>query len=365
MVEIEEQTHFFMRRAIQLAEKGRFTAPPNPWVGALIVKEGRIVGEGYHRAPGAEHAEITALKSAGPLAKGATAFVSLEPCVHWGKTPPCVQALIEAKVGQVVIPLLDPDLRVAGKGVELLKKAGIHVVVGVAKQEAECCLEPYLYQRRTKLPFCVLKTAISIDGRTAAADGSSKWITGREAREDAQRLRASSQAILVGSQTAIADLPKLTVREIELSEQPLRVLLDSKGRVAAKGPLFDTSLAPTLIFTTDQCRRTRIAQWQERGCDVVTSPLQEGKVDLSFVLEELARRNIIQLMIEGGAEIHAAFLTQSLANLFVVYVGGCLLGPGGKPLVSSLPIASINEATRWQLEEIQRFGNDIRLNYRI
>src|ERR1700733_11932243 len=199
MRESKEQQLFFIRWAIQLGERGRHTAPPNPWVGCVIVKGGSILGEGYHEATGAKHAEVMAIEKAGVLARGATAYVSLEPCPHQGRTPPCVDALIKAGIQQVVIPLLDPDPHVSGKGVARLKKAGIEVVVGIGQEEAARSLEPYLFQRVTKRPFCVLKSAISLDGRTAAADGSSHWITSDEARQDVHRLRAESQAILVGA----------------------------------------------------------------------------------------------------------------------------------------------------------------------
>ncbi len=353
MTETKEQQLFFMRWAIQLGEKGRLTAPPNPWVGCVLVKDGEILGEGYHIAPGHPHAEAVALKQAGPLAKGATAYVSLEPCAHQGRTPPCTQILIEAGIKKVVIPFPDPDPRVSGIGIEALQKAGIEVVTGIAEAEAEHSLLPYLHHRRTNFPYCVLKSAMSIDGRTAAVDGTSKWITSEEARQDVQLLRAQSQAILVGSETARLDKPQLTVRAFE-TKQPLRVVIDSEGKVAPEGPLFDPTLAPTLVFTTSQT-------WKKEGIEVIRLP----KVTLQAVLEELGRRDVMQLLVEGGAMLHAAFLKEKRAQRFCLYIGDCVLGPEGKPLIPDLPIATMEEAPRWNLEGVHRFGSSIRLDYQL
>ncbi len=351
MSETKEQQLFFMRWAIQLGEKGRLTAPPNPWVGCVLVKEGEILGEGHHIAPGHPHAETVALEKADKLARGATAYVSLEPCSHHGRTPPCVHALIEAGVKKVVIPFLDPDPQVAGTGVKALEAAGIEVVLGVAKEEAERSLEPYLHHRRTKRPYCVLKSAMSIDGRTAATDSTSKWITSEEARHDVHLLRAQSQAILIGSETARLDRPKLTVRGYD-ADSPLRVLIDSEGKVPPEGPLFDTTLAPTLVFTTDP-------KWKKEGVEVMCLP----KITLERVLEELGRRHVMQLLVEGGSTLHSAFIKEGLAHRFCLYIGDCLLGSNGKPLLPNLEVASIEEAPRWSLVSVSRLNDSVRLDY--
>ncbi|MFZ0566240.1 MAG: bifunctional diaminohydroxyphosphoribosylaminopyrimidine deaminase/5-amino-6-(5-phosphoribosylamino)uracil reductase RibD [Chlamydiales bacterium] len=365
MIVNDEQQQFFMLQAIRLGEEGRISAPPNPWVGCLIVNRGEIVGKGYHTTIGSPHAEVIALQQAGPLARGATAFVSLEPCAHWGRTPPCAQALIESGIAQVVIPCLDPDPQVSGKGVEILKQAGIQVVVGIAQKQALSSLEPYLYNRRTQLPFCVVKLAMSIDGRIASADGSSKWITGEESRRDVQLLRASSQAILIGAQTALADQPRLTVRDFTLPKQPLRVLIDGKGRALPPAPLFDACLGSTLIFTTDRCDPKRISQWKECNSEVIIAPSIEGHVDLFFVLKELGKRKVVQLLVEGGSEMAGAFLNKNLVNRLIVYMGNCLLGHEGKPIFSSLSPLPVEQAPRWDLKSVYRFEDDIRLDYLI
>ena len=354
MLETKEQQLFFMRLALQLGEQGRITAPPNPWVGCVVVKEGEILGEGYHLAPGHPHAESVALKKAGLLARGATAYVTLEPCAHHGRTPPCVEALIKAGVKRVVIPFLDPDPQVAGSGVKALEKAGLDVEIGVAADEAARSLEPYLHHRRTKTPFCVLKSAMSLDGRTAAADGTSKWITSEEARDDVQRLRAHSQAILIGSGTALADHPRLTVRSIDGATPPLRVVLDSEGKVPPEGPLFDPTLAPTLVFTTKKT-------WEKEGVEVIEAP----KVTLEGVLEELGRRNVIQLLVEGGPHLHTAFIKEGRAHRLALYIGDCVLGEEGLPLLPGLEVSTIEAAPRYALDGVLRFGNSVRLDYHL
>ena len=357
----------FMERAVSLAEKGRLSAPPNPWVGCVIVRNGKIVGEGYHIRSGGPHAERHALNAAGSNAEGATAYVTLEPCSHHGKTPPCVEALIEAKIGRVVVALEDPDPRVKGRGFALLKDCGIPVDLGVCKESAATSLKAYLHHRKTRRPYCVLKSASSFDGRTAAADGSSQWITMESARIDVHQLRASSQAIMVGSGTAINDSPSLTARHKVSAEhsQPLRVLLDSTGRVPAKGPLFDIKLAKTLVMTTAKAPEERLLEWKKSGCEVEILPASpDGKgVDLNAALDSLGKRGILQLMVEGGAELHGSFLRSGLVDCLTLYIGACALGSGGMPLFGGGGPQSIEDASRWKLLNVQRLGDDVRMDY--
>ena len=356
MQESEEQQLFFMRWAIQLGEKGRCTAPPNPWVGCVIVKDGQMLGEGSHESAGKPHAEVIALEKAGVLARGATAFVSLEPCAHQGRTPPCVEALIAAGVRQVVVALLDPDPRVSGKGVEALRAAGIKVTVGIGKEDAAHSLRPYLHQRSTQRAYCVLKSAMSIDGRTAAADGSSQWIIEKETRADVHLLRAQSQAIIVGSQTALQDKPRLDVRGVKVLQQPIRVLVDSKGVVPPDGPLADLSIAPTWVFTSSLEHKQK---WEDCGAQVFQSPYWK----LKEILEKLGDQGVIQALVEGGSGLHSAFLMANLVDQVVLYMGNCLLGEQGKPLLAGLGILTIDQAPRWMLQDVRRFHNDIRLDF--
>jgi diaminohydroxyphosphoribosylaminopyrimidine deaminase/5-amino-6-(5-phosphoribosylamino)uracil reductase len=356
----------FMARAIALGELGRTTAPPNPWVGCVLVRDGQVVGAGYHRRAGEPHAESFALAAAGERARDATAYVSLEPCAHHGRTPPCVDGLLAAGVKRVVVGVLDPDPRVAGRGVERLRAAGVQTQVGVGEREAAVSLAPYLHQRRTGRAYCLLKAAISLDGRTAAADGSARWITGPAARTDAHTLRGQSQAIVVGAGTALIDRPALTVRHVEAEPErpPLRVLLDARGRVPADGPLFDTSLAPTLVFTTALADSTTRAAWHAAGAEVVevAAAATQG-VDLHAVLVNLGGRGVLQALVEGGSTLAGAFVRAGLVDRVVVYVGARTLGEGGRSMFAGPGPMSIDQAGRWRLLGARQMADDARLEY--
>jgi diaminohydroxyphosphoribosylaminopyrimidine deaminase/5-amino-6-(5-phosphoribosylamino)uracil reductase len=273
------QPSFFMSQAIKLGDKSRIISPPNPWVGCVIVKEGEIIGRGSTETYGGSHAEIKALKEAGENARGSTVYVTLEPCPNHGKTPPCTDALIQAKVKKVVIALIDPDPKVLGRGIQKLREANIDVEVGLLEEKAKKSLLPYLHHRETGMPFCILKAAISIDGKIAAKDGTSLWITGEKARKDVHQIRAESQAVLVGTNTILEDSPSLTVRYVQPSgfRPPLRVLLDISGKIKAQGPLFDMNLAPTLIVTSEKCPESIIEEWKSFGCEVKSLPLNERR----------------------------------------------------------------------------------------
>lgn len=356
-----------MERAIDLSMQARLLSPPNPWVGCVIVNQGTIVGEGYTQPPGSAHAEVVALKQAGANARGATVYTTLEPCSHFGRTPPCVGALINAGVSRVVVGIQDPDVQVQGKGIEQLRQAGIDVIQGVHEEAISSLLVPYLHHRRTGLPYCVLKAAISVDGRVAAYDGTSKWITSTEARLDSYQIRAESQAILIGAGTACIDQPSLTVRDLPQLplRPPLRVVVDGEGRVPVEGPLFDTSLASTLIITTSRCPVSVKDSWKKFGVEVETvGDDKNGRgVDLRRVLSLLGQRGVLQLMVEGGGKLLGAFLDSRLAQHLSLYVGGCALGSLGHPLFSTDSIANIKEAPRFTLTGVKKLGNNARLDY--
>jgi diaminohydroxyphosphoribosylaminopyrimidine deaminase / 5-amino-6-(5-phosphoribosylamino)uracil reductase len=359
-----------MAEAVAQGERGRFTAAPNPWVGCVIAApDGEIVGRGFHRRAGEPHAEVHALREAGERARGATAYVTLEPCAHQGRTPPCAPALVEAGVSRVVVAVLDPDDRVAGRGVEILRQAGIAVDVGVGSEPATRSLAPYLHHRRTGRPLCLLKTAASLDGRTAAADGTSQWITGPEARTDAHRLRAESGAVMVGAGTALADRPALTFRGLEFEDglvpfQPVRVLLDAAGRVPASGPLFDAGLAPTLVITTAAADPGAREAWKEAGAAVEDAASAPGSgVDLDAALVILGARGILQVMVEGGAQLHGSFLRAGLVDRLVVYAGGAILGAEGRPVFAGPGPGTLAEASRWRLTAVCQLGGDARLDW--
>jgi diaminohydroxyphosphoribosylaminopyrimidine deaminase/5-amino-6-(5-phosphoribosylamino)uracil reductase len=354
----------FMQQALALAEQARWHAPPNPWVGCVIVKNGQIVGQGYTQPPGQAHAEIGALQQAKEQARGATLYSTLEPCAHTGRTPPCTQALIQAGIREVFFGIEDPDRRVKGQGAHQLQQAGIKVNQGLCEADIRHSLAAYLYQRQTGLPYTLLKVAMSIDGRTAAADQTSQWITCTQAREDVHLQRAASQAILIGAGTALKDLPQLTVRHpsYTLPHQPLRVLLDAKGQVPAKGPLFDQHLAPTLVVTTSQCSPQQQNEWQSAGAEVAfVSPSSTG-VDLNETWQLLGKRSILQVLVEGGSTLHTALLETSLVNRLLIYMGPLLLGSSGYPFYQK-NIETLQSAQRLSLQEVKRLGECVRLAY--
>ena len=355
----------FMAMALSLGERGRLTAPPNPWVGCVLERDGQVVGAGFHRVAGEPHAEVVALSEAGAQARGATAWVTLEPCSHHGRTPPCAPALVAAGVSRVVVALPDPDPRVSGRGIEQLRAAGLTVEVGPGADAARRSLLPYLHHRATGRSLCVLKAAVSLDGRTAAADGSSQWITGPAARVDTHHLRAASQAVVIGAGTALADQPMLNVRHLEEPppRQPTRVLLDSIGRVPATGPLFDPALAPTLVVTTPAAAPEAVKAWLESGAEVAEVPsAPDGRVDLHATLTALADRGVLQALVEGGPTLHGALVGAGLADRMVLYVGGRLLGAGGLPLLIGPGPSSIDEAPEWRIVESHPLGHDVRLD---
>ncbi|CUI16473.1 diaminohydroxyphosphoribosylaminopyrimidine deaminase / 5-amino-6-(5-phosphoribosylamino)uracil reductase [Candidatus Protochlamydia naegleriophila] len=354
----------FMQQALVLAEKARFQAPPNPWVGCVIVKDQQIIGQGYTSLPGQAHAEVKALHEAGEKAQDAALYVTLEPCSHFGRTPPCVEAIIRAGIKQVYIAQEDPDPRVQGKGIQRLQEAGIQVFTGLCEEEARLSLTPYLYQRRTRLPYTVIKIAASADGRTAAADGTSQWITSPEARLDGHFQRAQSQAIIVGAGTALIDTPNLTVRHplVHLPQQPLRVILDGNGRVPAEGPLFDLSLAQTLVLTSHSSS-IRQKEWENRGAEVVLiSADRDGRLDLKDAWNLLGSRGILQVLIEGGSTLQTNLFKTQLVNRLSLYLGALLLGSQGLPLFSE-KIATLKQAYPLSLKSIKQLGDSVRIDY--
>lgn len=321
-----------MDRALARAWHSRLIAPPNPWVGALLVTSDGTSFEGSTRRPGNNHAEVEVLRQAGERARGATMYVTLEPCAHHGRTPPCVQALVEAGVSRVVVGLVDPDPRVAGAGIAMLSQAGIDVAVGVGEADIRDQLAPYLKHRETGLPYVVLKLAATLDGRTAAADGSSQWITGDEARLDAHRLRAESGAIVVGAATVRDDNPRLTVRGVESGDglevaQPLRVVLGKADTEAAIHPCLEYS------------------------------------GDLGAMLADLGKRNVLQVMVEGGANVAGQFQRLGLVDRYVVYVAPALMGGSdGRPMLDGSGAASIDGILRGEYVGIRKVGMDLRLD---
>ena len=353
-----------MRRALDLAGNGLGLAPPNPLVGAVVRQGDRVVGEGWHEGPGTSHAEMNALKMAGEEAQGGTLYVSLEPCSHHGRTPPCAPAVVEAGIAQVVIAARDPNPAVDGRGVAILRKAGLGVVEGVLSAEGLDLIAGFAKHIRTGLPLVTLKMAASLDGKVAARDGSSRWITGEEARRDAHRLRAASGAVVVGAGTAVADNPSLTVRLPGFrGRPPLRVLLDTTGRTPVSNALFDGS-ARTLVATSPASAEEARKAWLEAGAEVLVfeEPGPSGGVPLGELMRTLGKRDIQNVLIEGGPTVAWEAVREGVVDRFILYVGPKVIGGDGAPgILGGQGISSIDEALEARIVGVDRLGDDLRV----
>jgi diaminohydroxyphosphoribosylaminopyrimidine deaminase/5-amino-6-(5-phosphoribosylamino)uracil reductase len=353
----------WMARAVALAEGGRGATSPNPMVGAVLVRDGRVVGEGFHRAAGRAHAEAAALAAAGAAAAGATCYVTLEPCAHHGRTPPCADALVAAGVARVVAAMADPDPRVDGAGLARLRAAGVEVVTGIGAEAAATQNAAYLTHRRLGRPRVTLKAAASLDGKVAAPDGTSQWITGPDARADGHRLRAEADAVLVGAGTALADDPRLTVRlPGHAGRQPLRVVADASGRVGTGGHLFDGE-APTLVATTPAAPGTAVDAWKAAGAEVlICNQAPDGGVDVEDLLRALAARGVLELLVEGGPRLQASLWAAGLADRLVWYLAPLAIGGAGAPgLLGGAGAATLADARRLRVASVDRLGDDLRV----
>lgn len=340
----------WMRHALALADRARGTVSPNPLVGCVLVREGRVVGEGWTQPPGGPHAETVALAAAGDLARGAVAYVTLEPCAHSGRTGPCAPALAVAGVKRVVAATVDPNPLAAG-GAEVLRQAGIVVDVGLLGEEAREHNAVFLHAVASGRPHVTVKVATSLDGRVAAADGGSQWLTGRAARQRAHALRAEADAVVVGSGTVLTDDPLLTARlKGYRGAQPLRVVLDRHGRTSAAAKVYDDR-APTLAFLGGDADP---APLRAAGVDV-----HVGLADPAGVLGVLWERGVRGVLVEGGPSVATAFLVARLADRLVLHIAGVLLGAGGLPGVGDLGVASLAAAPRWRLVSVEAVGGDV------
>ncbi len=352
----------YMSRALSLARRGRKWVSPNPMVGAVIVNKGRVISEGYHHHFGGAHAEIDALGKASENVAGATMYVTLEPCHHYGKTPPCVDALIERKLGRVVVGMIDPDPRTAGKSVQKMRDNGIKVTTGVLEDESRALNEAYIRHRVTGLPLVTLKFAQSLDARIATATGSSAWITSEESRRRGHLLRASHDAILVGVGTILADDPELTVRHVR-GKNPLRVVLDSSLKTPPGARVVAGHEARTLIVTASG-RHSRADSLCKEGVEVLELPAgADGKIDLSALLRQLGERDITSVLVEGGAAIHTSFLRHSLADRFVAFIAPRVMGAGIET-VGDLGITDVAGSIGLTFDKLQRSGPDIMIEGR-
>lgn len=348
----------FMARALQLAERGLFTTTPNPRVGCVIVRDGVVVGEGWHERAGEAHAEVHALRAAGELARGATAYVTLEPCSHHGRTPPCADALIAAGIARVVAAQLDPNPQVSGRGLAKLVAAGVVCECGLLGEAAEELNIGFNARMTRGRPWVRVKIAASLDGRTALANGQSQWITGAEARQDGHRWRARACAILSGSGTVLADDPQLNVRGVDTPRQPLKVILDGRLRVSATARLFTG--APVLVATaSDDLLKADVLR--ARGAEILKLPAVRGEIDLAALVQELGRRGLNEIHVEGGAGLNGALLAAGLVDEILLYQAPCLLGDAARGAFSLPELTQLEQAARFRFVEATRLGEDLRI----
>jgi diaminohydroxyphosphoribosylaminopyrimidine deaminase / 5-amino-6-(5-phosphoribosylamino)uracil reductase len=351
-----------MRRALEIAALGRFTTHPNPRVGCVIVQDGRIVGEGWHRKWGEPHAEPLALQAAGAAAKDSTVYVTLEPHSYQSRTPPCTTALINAGVRRVVCATLDPNPRVHGDGVRLLREAGIQVEEGLLADEAHALNAGFEKRMTTGMPRVIVKIAASLDGRVALANGESRWITGPEARADVHRLRAEASAVLTGIETVLADDPQLTVRDAQIDlqgRQPLRVVLDSKMRMPATARML-AEAGETLVFTSDTVRS---ANALPGAATIAMEADATGRLDLAAVLRELGQRMCNDVLVEAGPTLAGSFIADDLADELLVYLAPKLLGADAKAMVRLPGLQNLIDAPQFRLRECVQVGDDLKLRY--
>lgn len=349
-----------MARALQLARQGLYTTDPNPRVGCVLVKDGEIIGEGWHQRAGLSHAEVEALNSA-PDAQGATAYVTLEPCSHFGRTPPCCDALINAGVSRVVVAMQDPNPLVAGQGLQKLRAAGVDVVCGVLQEESQLLNQGFIKRMTQQRPWVRSKLAMSLDGRTAMASGESKWITSAQARADVQRLRAESSAILTGINTVLADDPALTARVDEDVVQPLRVVLDSRLAMPVDAQLVNGP-GRTLILTssTDDDKKQAL---QQAGFEVYRVAEHQGRLDLRQVMTFLAEQQINEVLVEAGPTLNGALLAENLVDEWVIYMAPCVLGDQGRGLFTLPDMNTMADKKNLNLADVRQVGPDLKLTF--
>lgn len=351
----------WMRRALALAEQARGLTSPNPLVGAVVVRDETVVGEGYHERAGAPHAERLALAAAGSRARGATLYVTLEPCVHQGRTPPCVPAILESGIRRVIIAVQDPDPRVRGAGAAALTGAGLVVTVGCLPEESRRLNRPFFTWVTRGRPFVTLKVAMSLDGKTADWEGSSRWITGEAARQAAHRLRSECDAVAVGITTLLADDPELTVRlDPPWPREPYRVVVDSRGRTPLSAKILSAGRPErTLIAVTDRAEAVHLRALEARGAQVLKLPARDGRVDLAALLSELGAREVTALLLEGGGELSAGFLEGNLVDRVAVFVGPVLLGGRSAPTAVAGPGKRLKDGYRLRGMTVRRVGEDV------
>ena len=350
--------HGMMARALQLAERGLWTTSPNPRVGCVVVRDGEIVGEGWHEKAGEPHAEVNALRAAGERARGATAYVTLEPCSHHGRTPPCAEALIVAGVARVVAAMSDPNPLVAGNGLAMLRASGIDTASGLLESEARELNIGFVSRMIRGRPWLRLKAAASLDGKTALNNGVSQWITGPDARQDGQRWRARACAILTGIGTVRDDDPQLNVRAVETPRQPLRVVVDSRLETPLTAKILRGGPVLVAAAVDDEKRANSL---RAAGAEVVVVPNLQGKVELKGLLEELGRRGINEVHAEAGFKLNGSLLREGLVDELLLYLAPCLIGHAASGLFNLPELTSLDGKRLLQIRDLRQIGEDIRL----
>lgn len=358
----------FMAQALRLAERGLYTTMPNPRVGCVLVKNGQVVGEGWHIRAGEGHAEVNALTVAGDNARGATAYVTLEPCSHTGKTGPCSHALVDAGVVRVVYAMEDPNPLVAGRGLDYLREANVQIDGPLLEDDARALNPGFIKRMERRLPFVRCKMGMSLDGRTAMASGESQWVTGKKARGDVQRLRARSCAIISGIDSVLMDNSSLTVRIEELdlpnaqdaaASQPLRVVLDSKLRLARKAKILAQETPILLVHNGSAENADKLDGWPAH-VELLALPAADGRINLNALLSELAKRQCNEVLVEAGATLAASFLRRGLLDEVIIYMAPKLLGSSARPLFD-LPLNTMSSALPLKISDMRAVGTDWRI----
>lgn len=347
-----------MARALELAGRGLYTTTPNPRVGCVIVRDGAVAGEGWHERAGGPHAEIGALAQAGERARGATAYVSLEPCAHQGRTAPCAEALVRAKIGRVVVALQDPNPLVSGKGVDILKRAGVEVAVGLLEQEARALNAGFVSRMTRGRPWVRVKLAASLDGKTALLNGRSQWITGEAARRDGHHWRARACAVLTGIGTVRDDDPLLTVREVATPRQPLRVVVDSRLEIPAAARILEGGGVLVAAARDDPARSAAL---RARGAEVMVMPNRAGKVELGDLFRELARREVNEVHVEAGCKLNGSLLAEGHVDELVLYLAPSIIGEAARGMFNLPELSDLAGRRQLKIDDLRQFGPDIRL----
>jgi len=348
-----------MRRALRLAKKGRGRTSPNPMVGAVLLRNGEVVGEGYHARAGGPHAEIVAIRNAGQKAKGATLYVNLEPCTHQGRTPPCAPAVIDAGVRKVVVGMKDPNPLIRGRGVAHLKKAGLDVKVGVLEKECHRLNEAFCKYIVTREPFIVLKTAATLDGKIATRDGASQWISGETSRHFVHRLRDQMDGVMVGIGTVLKDDPMLTAR-VRGGRDPYRIVFDSRLRIPENAKILTLSPSRTIVLTTEMAPQDKIERLREKGVQILIFQSKSGKVDLKSSLLKLGEMGMTSLLLEGGSQLSGSFLDQRLIDKILLFVSPKLIGdPEAPGVFGGLGVAQLPEAIPLRDLKVKKIGEDV------